>query len=127
MGPKILLAVALGGAMGASARFVISTLVGRWLGATFPYGTLTVNVLGSFIIGFLFLYFEQVISPVQKAVLVTGFLGALTTFSTFSLETVMMLHDGAFMRALANVAFNVILCLAATIAGMALFRRIYGL
>ncbi len=127
MGAQIILAVALGGALGATGRFLISTGVHKLVGASFPYGTLTVNVLGSFIIGFLYLYFEQAIAPMQKALLVTGMLGALTTFSTFSLESVLMLQDGLITKALANVLFNVILCLGATLAGMALFRRLYGL
>jgi len=127
MGAQIILAVALGGALGATGRFLISTGVHKLVGAGFPYGTLTVNVLGSFIIGFLYLYFEQTIAPLQKALLVTGMLGALTTFSTFSLESVLMLQEGLIAKALANVLLNVILCLGATVAGMALFRRLYGL
>jgi CrcB protein len=127
MGFQMILAVAFGGAIGATARFLISTGVHKIVGAGFPYGTLTVNLLGSFIIGFLYLYFEQVISPYQKALLVTGMLGALTTFSTFSLETMLMLHDGLAAKALANILLNVTLCLAATMGGMALFRKLYGI
>ena len=127
MGLQMILAVALGGAIGATARFLIATGVHKVVGAGFPYGTLTVNVLGSFIIGFLYLYFEQVIAPYQKALLVTGMLGALTTFSTFSLETMLMLHEGLAAKALANILVNVTLCLAATMGGMALFRKLYGL
>ena len=127
MGAQIILAVALGGALGATGRFLISTGVHKVLGAGFPYGTLTVNILGSFIIGFLYLYFEQTIAPMQKALLVTGMLGALTTFSTFSLESLLMLQEGLAAKALANILLNVLLCLGATMAGMALFRRLYGL
>jgi len=127
MGWSIIMAVAAGGAIGATGRFLISTWVQKLLGGAFPYGTLAVNVLGSFIIGFLFLYFEQTIAPTQKALLVTGMLGALTTFSTFSLESVLMLQDGLFAKALLNVSLNAAFCLAATIVGMALFRRLYGI
>ena len=123
----MILAVTLGGAIGATARFLIATGVHKITGASFPYGTLAVNVLGSFIIGFLYLYFENIISPYQKAFLVTGMLGALTTFSTFSLETMLMLHDGLVAKAIANILFNVLLCLTATMGGMALFRKLYGL
>jgi CrcB protein len=126
MGFQMILAVALGGAIGATARFLIATGVHKVVGAGFPYGTLTVNVLGSFIIGFLYLYFEQTIAPYQKALLVTGMLGALTTFSTFSLETMLMLHEGLVAKALANILLNVTLCLVATMGGMALFRKLYG-
>jgi CrcB protein len=82
--------------------------------------------MGSFVIGFLFLYFEQTLSPNAKALAVTGFLGALTTFSTFSLETVLMLQNGLYTKALANILLNAILCLSATLVGMAIFRRVYG-
>ncbi len=126
MGVTTLLAVALGGAIGASARFLISTGMHRLLGGSFPYGTLTVNILGSLLIGFLFSYFEQTISPLQKALLVTGMLGALTTFSTFSLETLLILQEGLYLKALLNMGLNLILCLGATMAGMALFHRFYG-
>ncbi len=126
MGVTTLLAVALGGAIGASARFLISTGMHRLLGGSFPYGTLTVNILGSLLIGFLFSYFEQTIAPWQKALLVTGMLGALTTFSTFSLETLLILQEGLYLKALLNMGLNLLLCLAATMAGMALFHRLYG-
>jgi len=59
--------------------------------------------------------------------LVTGLLGALTTFSTFSLETVLMLQDGLLLRAVLNTTLNIVLCISATIAGMMLFRKIYGI
>jgi CrcB protein len=127
VGFQTLLAVALGGAAGATLRFLVSTGMHRWLGGSFPYGTLTVNVLGSLLIGFLFSYFEQTISPLQKAMLVTGMLGALTTFSTFSLETLLILQEGLYFKALLNMGLNLLLCLGATMAGMALFHRIYGL
>ncbi len=127
MGFSMILAVATGGALGATGRFLISTWVQKLLGPLFPYGTLAVNVLGSFLIGFLFLYFEQVVAPHQKAFLVTGMLGALTTFSTFSLETVLMLQGGFWGKALANVSLNAFLCLGGTLLGMALFRRLYGI
>jgi len=127
MGWQTVAAVALGGALGATGRFLLSTGVHKILGPSFPYGTLTVNVLGSFLIGFLYLYFEQSIAPVQKALFVTGMLGALTTFSTFSLESLLMIQDGLPAKALANVVLNVLFCLSATALGMAFFRRLYGM
>jgi len=127
MGPQMLLAVAAGGAIGATARFLISTGVHKLVGPSFPYGTLAVNILGSFLIGLLFSYFEQTIAPLQKALLVTGMLGALTTFSTFSLETLLILQDGLYLKALLNMALNLTLCLGATLAGMSLFHRLYGI
>ena len=123
---QILLAVGAGGFIGAISRFVLSGWVQRLSGASFPYGTLAVNVLGSFMIGFLVLYFEQSVAPQQKALVITGFLGALTTFSTFSLETVLMLQNNLYLKAFSNVSFNVLLCISATILGMMLFRKLYG-
>ena len=124
---SMILATGLGGFAGAVSRFVLAGWVQKLTGSAFPYGTLSVNVLGSFIIGFLFLYFEQTLSPHAKALAVTGFLGALTTFSTFSLETVLMLQNGLYTKALANITLNAVLCLSATIMGMMLFRRVYGI
>jgi CrcB protein len=126
MQPALLLAIGTGGFIGAILRFLISGWVQKLSPALFPVGTLSVNVLGSFIIGFAALYFEAVIAPHQKALVITGMLGALTTFSTFSLETVTMLQGGLWGRAAANVTLNAVLCILATIAGMMLFKRLYG-
>ncbi len=121
-----LFAIGIGGFFGAISRFLIATWIQKITGSFFPVGTLTVNVLGSFLIGFLYLYFEQSINPIYKAMLITGFLGALTTFSTFSLETVLMLQDGLLIKALMNILANVTLTILATIAAIILFKKIYG-
>ncbi len=123
---KLLLAIGMGGFFGAISRYLIALGMQKLTGLLFPIGTLTVNVLGSFIIGFLYLYFEQTVAPLQKAMLITGFLGALTTFSTFSLETMLMLQDGLYAKALLNIALNVTLSLLATFAAIILFKKIYG-
>jgi len=123
---SIILAVGIGGFLGAVSRFAISTWVQKLSGSFFPFGTLGVNILGSFFIGFLAMYFENMISPTQKALFVTGFLGALTTFSTFSFETVMMLQSSMYGRALWNILLNVIFCITATVAGIIMFKKIYG-
>ncbi len=123
----LVLSVGAGGFLGAISRFLLAFGVQKLTGSAFPYGTLMVNVLGSFIIGFLFLYFEQSISPTQKVLLMTGFLGALTTFSTFSLETVLMLQDGFYSKVFINILLNVTLSIAATLLGMMAFRKVYGL
>lgn len=122
----MLLAVGSGGFVGAVMRFMLSSWVQKAAGGFFPVGTLSVNVLGSFIIGLAALYFESVVAPHQRALIITGMLGALTTFSTFSLETVAMLQSGLWGRAVANVTLNALLCVVATMAGMLLFRRLYG-
>ena len=72
------------------------------------------------------LYFESVVAPHQKALVITGMLGALTTFSTFSLETLTMLQGGLWGRVTMNITLNVILCVMATMLGMMVFKRIYG-
>jgi CrcB protein len=117
--------VGLGGFFGAISRFVIAGFVQKISGTTFPLGTLTVNVLGSFLIGFLALLFEDLIAPQWKAFFITGFLGALTTFSTFSYETTVLIQEGLFGKALLNVLLNVLLCLTATFLGMGLYKLLF--
>ena len=124
---KTLVAVGLGGFIGAIARYLISGWAQKLLGAPFPVGTLTVNVLGSFAIGFLALSFEHLIAPQWKAFVITGFLGALTTFSTFSYETATLIMEGALFRATLNVALNLVLCLGATFLGMYSFKLLFKL
>ncbi|WP_457680648.1 fluoride efflux transporter CrcB [Thermovibrio sp.] len=120
-----LLWIGAGGFLGAISRFLIAGIVQKHFPLPFPAGTLAVNALGSFLIGFLALFFENLIAPQYKAMVITGFLGALTTFSTFSYETSMLLIEGAYLRALLNVVLNVILCLGATFSGMWLFKSLF--
>jgi len=120
-----LLWIGAGGFLGAIARFLISGFVQKLIPASFPVGTLAVNLLGSFLIGFLALYFEEVIAPQYRAMVVTGFLGALTTFSTFSYETAMLIIEGAYFRALLNAFLNVSLCILATFLGMWSFKFVF--
>ena len=122
----LVLFVGIGGFFGAIARFLIAGYVQSHASTLFPVGTLSVNVLGSFIIGFAALYFSQVVAPEYKALVMTGFLGALTTFSTFSLENVAMLQQGEYFKTGLNIVLNVVLTLAATLAAMGLFHKIYG-
>ena len=126
MNPLLLLSIGSGGFIGAILRFLISSWMQRLSSTLFPVGTLSVNVIGSFIIGFMALYFESIVSPNLKAFIITGMLGALTTFSTFSLETVTMLQGGLWIRAAENIFLNVILCTFATIMGMIVFKKLYG-
>ena len=110
---KMLLAVAAGGALGAVARYLAASQVMQWLGAGFPYGTLTVNVVGSFILGLLTetMALAWSPSPELRALLVVGVLGAFTTFSTFSLDTLLLIerHQWALaaLYILVSVAFSV--------------------
>ena len=107
---RTVLAVALAGALGALARWG----VGSWFGhrfPSFPWGTLVINVSGSFILGVLFavLVERNIGSPTMRVALMTGLLGAYTTFSTFSLETFRLFEDGATGSALANIGLSVCL------------------
>ena len=89
---QTVLFIGVGGFLGAITRFLLSSFVQKSTDTFFPIGTLSVNVLGGFLIGFLALYFEQHLNPEYRALVITGFLGALTTFSTFSYETVMLIE-----------------------------------
>ncbi|CAA6810904.1 MAG: CrcB protein [uncultured Sulfurovum sp.] len=122
----LLLSVGIGGFMGAIFRFSISSWVGKATTTVFPWGTLSVNVLGSFFIGFLFLYFQQVnFSPMQKSFFMIGLLGALTTFSTFSLETVLLMEKEFYVKAFSNMLLNVIFSIVSTLLGMFVFKYFY--
>jgi len=125
MNLTLLLIIGMGGFFGAISRFLIASYVQNISGSLFPVGTLTVNVLGSFIIGFAAMLFAEVVEPEYKAFIITGFLGALTTFSTFSLENVTMLQDGDYAKVALNIILNVFLTLLATLLAIILFRKIY--
>jgi CrcB protein len=120
------IAIALGGAAGAVMRFWTSTAVYALLGRDFPYGTLMVNVLGSLVMGFLsvVLIERMVVSPEWRAALLIGFLGAFTTFSTFSLETLHLMEQGAQFRALLNIILSVVLCIGAAWMGLLAARQL---
>lgn len=122
----VYLAVALGGALGAVSRYGISAWVHGLAGPYFPLGTLVVNVLGSFIIGVVLQMTTGRFSwSLEARVLVTtGFCGGLTTFSTFSYETLALLEDQQWLAAGGNTLLNVLLCLAATWLGLAAGRVI---
>ena len=123
---KQLVLIALGGALGAVLRFGMSSAMAGLFGRAFPYGTLTVNVVGSFAIGTLYvLLVERYAEAAEwRAFALVGLLGALTTFSTFSLDTLQLLENGAPLRAGANVLANVLLCLIACWAGLVLVRQL---
>ena len=109
------IAVAIGGALGAMARYGVSTLVFDASSQRFPYATLSVNVLGSFLIGILFVLIVEkgLLPPEMRSILMVGFLGAFTTFSTFSLDALGLWQNGHLLLALAYALGTVVLCLAA--------------
>ncbi|MGH7024678.1 MAG: fluoride efflux transporter CrcB [Caulobacteraceae bacterium] len=113
--------VALGGALGSMARYGCSSLIANWFGQTFPIGTLVINVMGSFVIGF----FATMTGPdgrvlvsgdIRQFVMI-GICGGYTTFSSFSLQTLTLAQDGEFIRAGLNVGVSVMLCLFAVWLG----------
>jgi len=122
---KLLFFVGVGGFFGAICRYLVSTFLQTNLSSHFPVGTLGVNVIGSFMIGFLALYFQAHSSPEFKLMIVTGFLGALTTFSTFSFETVMLFDEGMYIKALSSILLNLTLSLLATVSAMALYKKLF--
>jgi fluoride exporter len=111
--------VFIGGGIGAAARYWLSGTIARTSGSSFPLGTITVNVVGCFFIGFLMTAFEErfLVTPSLRLFLTIGILGGFTTFSTFGYETIAMLKDAEFFYAAVNVLLSVLMCLAATYAG----------
>ncbi len=116
----------LGGALGATFRYALTVFVDHRIAALFPWGTLAVNALGCFLIGVVLTVFDQreLFSPVLRLFVVTGVLGAFTTFSTFSLESWRLIEAGRTGLAFANVAGTLLLCLTATFVGIALTQRV---
>lgn len=114
--------IILGGALGGVVRFLVSGLVGRSVGETFPWGTMFVNVTGSFAIGALAVLAQRGALPDTPIVWqagVTGFLGCYTTVSSFSLQTLSLVREGEHLQAIGNVAGSLALCLGAAALGFA--------
>ncbi len=121
-----IMAIAAAGALGAVARYGLAGLVHRWSGLRFPVGTLAVNVLGCFLLGLLasLTLVRWPVGPTLRAALLVGLLGAFTTFSAFSFETLTLLREGPLWRAALNVGLSVLLCLLAAWGGVTLAARI---
>jgi CrcB protein len=123
-----LIVIALGGACGSVMRFMVSTGVYQWLGREFPYGTFAVNVIGSFLIGLLAeaLILQKVAFALEyRAAILVGFLGGFTTFSSFSLETLYLLEQGAVSKAAINIVLSVVVCLLAVWLGLLAGRSLF--
>ena len=118
------LAIALGGALGAVCRYWLVTLAEHHNPGVYPVGTLLVNVVGSLLIGVLFVILTEKIQAATylRPLLVIGFLGALTTFSTFSLDALLLLEQGMWLSALSYVLLSVVTCILAAWAGMGVVR-----
>lgn len=122
------LLICLGGAVGTAARYGAGGLAVRWWGTEFPYGTLVVNVTGSFLIGFI----QQVglttlaIPETARLVLTIGLMGGFTTYSSFSYETLRLVEEGSWLQAATNVVLTTGLCLAVCALGLVLGRVAVG-
>jgi len=122
-----LLLIGLGGAIGSVLRYIVSTSTHQWMGRSFPYGTLSVNAIGSFLIGFLFIILLDRVdgfSDTLRSFLIIGFLGGFTTFSSFSMETINLIENGEFFRSFLNIMISLILCLSLTWLGILLGRQL---
>ena len=126
--PKIpiqeILTISVGAIFGANARYFLSRYCAKLLGPEFPYGTLLINVVGSLIVGFFVIWTTErvLIAPRWRLLVVIGFCGAFTTFSSYAFETMAYFEQGQWTLMFANFLSNNLLCLAAAIAGMALAR-----
>ena len=120
--------ICLGGAVGTGARYLMSGWVLSWLGSGFPWGTLCVNVLGSFLVGVLMHVglAAEWMSPTLRVALTVGVMGGFTTYSTFSYETVRLLEQEAWLPVFANIGATTVGCLLACYVGMVAARLISG-
>jgi CrcB protein len=118
------LAISLGAIAGANARYWLSRYAARFLGPVFPYGTLIINVLGSLIVGFFLVWTSErvLVDPRWRLLVVVGFCGAFTTFSSYAFETMTYFEQGQWLLMTTNILSNNLLCLTAVLAGMAVAR-----
>jgi len=121
---KDFFAISLAAIVGANLRYVISRLAARELGPVFPYGTLSINIIGSFIVGFFVIWTSErvLLDPRWRLLVVVGFCGSFTTFSSYAFESMAFFEQGQWSLLLANIFSNNLLCLGGALAGMALAR-----
>jgi len=118
------LAISLGAIVGANARYWMSRSALRLLGPVFPYGTLAINVLGSFVLGFFMVWTTQrvMVDPRWRLLVAVGFCGGFTTFSSYAFESMALMEQGQWTLMATNIVSNNLLSLAAVLAGMVLAR-----
>jgi fluoride exporter len=114
------------GGLGCISRFFVSNFTYQVAGRSLPYGTLMVNVAGSFLLGLLMTFGlrSTLLPPELRVGLTTGFMGGFTTFSTFSYETLRLLEDGSYWQAGANIILNILLCLLFALVGVAVAKQL---
>lgn len=125
---NMFLSVAIGGALGACARYGVAQAMLRTFGPGYPYGTLFVNIVGSFLMGMLIetIALRWSPSPELRVLLVTGFLGGFTTFSAFSLDVALLVEKGETLSAAAYVLMSVVLSIGGLFAGLHIMRAVLG-
>lgn len=127
MTPLVYIWVAVGGALGSVFRYMLSGLVGRFAGEAMPWGTLAVNVIGSFVIGWFAAATTSggrlFATPEFRTFVMVGLCGGFTTFSSFSLQTLALFDDGQPVRAIANIIASVVLCLVFVWLGTAMAQN----
>jgi CrcB protein len=123
---SIYLAIALGGSLGAMSRYWMTSSTYQWLGLGFPYGTLTVNLLGSLVMGFLWVLLLQrfEVSDELRHGLLVGFLGSFTTFSTFALDVLHLTTGDEILKAILYILLSVLLCILGAWAGLVAARQL---
>jgi fluoride exporter len=116
--------VSLGAIVGANLRYILSRYAAKVLGPVFPYGTLIINVSGSFLVGWFMIWTTErvLVDPRWRLLLVVGFCGGFTTFSSYAFESMAYFEQGQWLLMATNILANNLLCLAAAVAGMALAR-----
>jgi len=125
---KLYLIVGLGSGIGGILRYYISDLVQKNSSSLFPYGTLTVNIIGSFLIGLILFYLDSIkmISSEMRLFLTVGLCGGLTTFSTFSYETIKLVQDSEYFLAGSNILLNVVVTLLAVLLAALISKLLFG-
>lgn len=123
---KDFLAISVAAIVGANLRYVLSRFAAREFGLVFPYGTLVINIVGSFIVGLFVIWTSErvLIDPRWRLLVVVGFCGSFTTFSSYAFESMSLFEQGQWGLMLINIFSNNLLCLAGALAGMALARAI---
>jgi fluoride exporter len=123
---KDFLVISVAAIVGANLRYLLSRFAARELGSVFPYGTLGINIVGSFIVGLFVIWTTEraLVDPRWRLLVVVGFCGSFTTFSSYAFETMSYFEHGQWGLVLANILTNNLLCLGGALAGMAVARAL---